>query len=134
MEKRTERRLLQFAVALACVVPLTAGTAGVVQGPAMAADDAVRHSVDLESHFRYLSGLLLGLGVGFAASIPRIERHRELFAALSAAVVIGGLARLSHLLIHGTPAAPHVLALGMELGVVPLLFAWQRRVAALFGK
>lgn len=87
---------------------------------------------DLESHFRYLSGLLLGLGIGFAAAIPTIERRSELFAVLSGIVVVGGLARLSALLIYGMPNTPHVFALGMELLVVPLLFAWQRRVALQF--
>lgn len=87
---------------------------------------------DLESHFRYLSGLLLGVGVGFAAAIPTIERRSELFTVLSAMVVVGGLARLSALLVYGMPSTPHVLALGMELVVVPLLFAWQRRVALQF--
>lgn len=86
----------------------------------------------LQSHFRYLSGLLLGLGIGFAASIPTIERRSELFAVLSGTVVVGGLARLSALLIYGMPSTPHVVALGMELVVVPLLFAWQRRVALQF--
>ena len=87
---------------------------------------------DLESHFRYLSGLLLGVGIGFAASIPTIERRSELFAVLSGTVVVGGLARLSAIPIHGLPETPHILALGMELLVVPLLFAWQRKVARRF--
>lgn len=87
---------------------------------------------DLGSHFAYLSGLLVGVGVGFAAAIPSIERRSELFLALSCVVVVGGLARLSHLLIHDRPGLAHVLALGMELAVVPLLFAWQRRVALQF--
>jgi hypothetical protein len=87
---------------------------------------------NLESHFRYLSGLLLGLGVGFAATVPTIERRSELFTALSGIVVVGGLARLSALVVYGVPNAPHLRALGMELVVVPLLFAWQRRIAVQF--
>jgi hypothetical protein len=89
-------------------------------------------SADLGSHFRYLSGLLLGLGIAFAASIPTIERRSELFAVLSFIVVVGGLARLASLLSGTTPGTAHILALGMELGVVPLLFLWQRRVAHLY--
>ena len=122
-----QRRLLQAAVAIACLVPLGAGAAGVVLGPAMVGTDP--SGPDLDSHFRYLSGLLLGIGIAFAAAIPTIERRSELFAALSLAVVAGGLARLSALIANGSPGIPHVLALGMELVVVPLLFVWQRRVA-----
>lgn len=132
MSKQRERRLLQLAIALACLVPLSAGTAGVVAGPAMIEGDLAGDLPDLESHFRYLSGLLLGIGLAFAASIPTIERRSELFLVLSATVVVGGLARLSALLIYGLPTTSHLLALGLELAVVPLLFAWQRRVALLF--
>ena len=133
MGKQFERRLLQLAVAFACLVPLGTGAAGVMKGPSVIAGSLAGDLPNLESHFRYLSGLLLGVGIGFAASIPTIERRSELFAVLSGAVVAGGLARLYALIIGGLPAMPHVLALGMELAVVPLLFAWQRRVALQFG-
>lgn len=132
MDREKERRLLQLAVALACLVPLGAGAAGVAQGPAMVEGGTAGEPSDLDSHFRYLSGLLLGIGIGFAASIPTIERRSELFMVLSAIVVVGGLARLGALLTNGPPSTPHVLALGMELVVVPLLFAWQRKVALRF--
>lgn len=132
MTRDRERRLLQLAVAFACTVPLGAGAAGVVAGPAMLETIGGRGDADLESHFRYLSGLLLGLGLAFAASIPTIERRSELFLALTTAVVVGGLARLAALAAAGAPTIAHQLALIMELVVVPLLFAWQRRVARLY--
>ena len=132
MNKQTERRLLQLAVAVACLVPLAAGSAGVVQGLPMLKGNLVGDLSDVGSHFAYLSGLLVGVGVVFAASIPCIERRSELFLALSCVVFVGGLARLSHLLIHDWPRLPHILALAMELAVVPLLLAWQRRVAFQF--
>jgi hypothetical protein len=132
MDRNKERGLLQVAVAFACLVPLAAGTAGMVEGPAMLESEMAGYLPNLESHFRYLSGLLLGLGVGFAATVPTIERRSELFTALSGIVVVGGLARLSALVVYGVPNAPHLLALGMELVVVPLLFAWQRRIAVQF--
>lgn len=132
MTQHSERRLLQIAVAIACLVPLLAGGAGVIEGPDMAGGKAIARSADLGSHFRYLSGLLLGLGIAFAASIPTIEKRGELFAALSFLVVVGGLARLASLLTDGAPGTAHMLALVMELGVVPCLFLWQRRVARRF--
>jgi hypothetical protein len=49
---------------------------------------------DLESHFRYLSGLLLGLGLAFAWCVPAIERRTLLFRTLGLVAVLGGLARL----------------------------------------
>ena len=50
---------------------------------------------------------------------------------LSGIVFVGGLARLYGVLVDGWPALPMQLALVMELGVVPLLWLWQRRVAVL---
>lgn len=131
MRRDRERRLLQIAVALACLVPLTAGASGAVQGPGMVKNSAAA-SADLDSHFRYLSGLLLGIGLCFAAAVPTIERRSELFAVLSAAVVVGGIVRLGALISGNMPSTPHVLALGMELLVVPLLMLWQMRIARRF--
>jgi hypothetical protein len=50
------RRALQIAVALCSLVPITAGGAGMLLGPALVASIGTH---DLDSHFRYLSGLLL---------------------------------------------------------------------------
>ena len=86
----------------------------------------------LDSHFRYLSGLLLAIGLAFGASIPKIERRSERFVLLSATVVVGGLARLGAWIASSGPGNPPIFALGMELVIVPLLFLWHRRVAKRF--
>lgn len=122
-----EKRLLQAAVALACLVPVSGGLWGVLQGAGMLAHGG---DVTLDSHVRYLSGLLLGIGLAFLSLIPNIERQGAAAALLSAIVVVGGFSRLYGVMIDGWPAPPMVFALGMELGVVPVLYLWQRRVAA----
>jgi hypothetical protein len=134
MNKHKERRLLKLSVALACLVPLGAGAAGVLFGPAAIEADIAGDHLELESHFRYLSGLLFGVGIAFAASIPAIERRSELFATLSLLVVIGGISRLGALIVHDMPVTSHVLALVMELAVVPCLYIWQKRVGVAFRK
>jgi hypothetical protein len=68
----------------------------------------------------------------FLAYIPRIQRRSEVFAVLSGMVVVGGLARLAALDVQQPPSTGVVLALMMELLVVPLLFVWQRRLARRF--
>jgi len=121
-----ERRLLQLAAGLACLVPLAAGTAGVLSGPGFVFRGAA--TTDLDSHFRYLSGIFLGAGVAFASCVPRIERRGARFRLLGALVVAGGLARLLSLADVGAPSIGHRFGLVMELGVVPLLLLWQARV------
>lgn len=123
-----EKLTLQFAVALACLVPLSAGTLGVIQG---AGAFGGAGPVDLDSHVRYLSGVFLGVGLGFASCVPRIEAMGGRFRLLGACVVIGGLARLAGVVAHGWPSVGHRFGLAMELVVVPLLLLWQWRVARL---
>lgn len=117
------RRLLQGAVALAGCVPVYAGLEGVLRGPHAG-------GASLDSHFRYLSGLLLGLGLAFWSCIPRIERRTALFRVLALIVVCGGLARAWSLHEVGLPGPGMRFALLMELGVTPALCLWQGRLTA----
>ncbi len=123
----TSRRALQIAIALAGCVPVGAGLAGVLTGAAMADLPAAPYPLDL--HFRYLSGLLLGIGLAFWSMIPHIERYGQAVRLLTAIVFIGGLGRLLGDVLHGFPKGPMTWALGMELVVTPLICLWQARVA-----
>jgi hypothetical protein len=119
----TSKLLFQIAVAAGGLVPVSAGLAGMILGPAMADHDAA--PLDLDSHFRYLSGLLFGIGLAFWSTIPAIETQAKIFRVLTAIVFIGGLARLYGVALHGWPGGPMVFGLAMELVVTPLLCAWQ---------
>ena len=127
--KRGEALALRVAVALGGIVPVAAGLAGVVSGAAMLGGHPAAN-LTLDSHLRYLSGLLLGIGLGFWSSIPRIEQRTGRFRLLTALVVVGGLGRLFGILVEGLPPAPMLFGLAMELAVTPLLCLWQGRVAA----
>lgn len=124
---KRERLLLQIAVALASLVPIGAGMAGMILGPTMVGDSAAPQ--DMHSHFRYLSGLLAMIGLVFLGSVPRIEAHGGRFRLLGAIVVMGGLGRALGWIMDGPPVGAHRAALIMELLVVPLLMLWQARVA-----
>jgi branched-subunit amino acid ABC-type transport system permease component len=86
-------------------------------------------SGSFDSHVRYLSGLLLGLGLVAWSCVPQIEERGGRLGLVALVVVIGGLAR-----IYGTPVTGYLspfifLPLLMELVVTPALWLWQRRVA-----
>lgn len=130
MSRTTERLLLQLVCSLAALVPLTFGTVGALRGAEWLARAPV--TPDLDSHFRYLSGIFLMLGIGFASCIPRIETKLPRFRLLAAMVVMGGLARALSLALVGSPSTGHLFGLVMELGVVPLLVLWQARIARRF--
>ena len=122
-----ERRALQFAILLAGLVPVFGGGVGVVRGEAAFGAWA---GAGEDSQMRYLSGLLLAIGLVFWACIPTIERRGETVRLLTAVVVVGGLARLGGLIAVGDPGRMR-WALGMELIVTPLLCLWQARVSRL---
>ncbi len=122
------RRVLQAMVMVLGLVPVLAGLSGVVLGASMAGPSPPGAS-GLDSHVRYLSGLLLAIGFGFWSTVPSIERRTARFRLLTALVVAGGLGRLFGVLLHGLPPAPMLAGLGMELVVTPLLCAWQSRIA-----
>ncbi|MEQ9330933.1 DUF4345 domain-containing protein [Thalassobaculum sp.] len=124
----TERRALQAAVAVLALVPIGAGAAGVLLGPGFVAA-GLPVPADLDSHFRYLSGIFLALGLAFWSTVPAIERRTGTFRLLGFLVVVGGLARLGSLLTVGVPHWPHLGGLALELLAVPALVVWQARVA-----
>lgn len=120
------RRLLQLVLLVLSLSPLGFGATGMARGAAWLGDAP---SADLDSHFRYLSGIFFGLGLALLSCIPRIETLTVRFRWIAALVVIGGLARLGGLLAHGVPGRGHVIGLGLELIVTPLLVLWQARLA-----
>lgn len=123
-----EKRLLQAVVALACLLPLIVGGQGVLHGPAPFGHlaDVPR---DLDSHFRYISGIFFATGLGFVSCVPAIETKGPRFRLLGGLIFVGGLSRLLSLIEVGVPSQGHVLGLCMETIVVPLLMLWQWNLA-----
>lgn len=119
-----EKRLLQIVVAIACLVPLAVGGYSILHGPHFLGRAAVIPT-DLDSHFRYVSGIFFAVGLAFTTCIRNIEHRGPRFRLLGGLIVAGGLARLVSLLSVGPPSAGHLFGLAMELGIVPLLMLWQ---------
>jgi hypothetical protein len=122
-----EKRALQACILIGSLVPITVGLLGVIKGPGMmGAPDGLP---GLDGHFRYLSGILLAIGLAFVSTVPRIEARSARFRLLAALVVVGGLGRLISLAVMGVPSRGMIGALMMELIVTPALALWQRRVS-----
>lgn len=123
-----EKRLFQTVVPAACLLPLTVGGAGILHGPAPFGH-LTEVPRDLDSHFRYISGIFFATGLGFLSCIPYVERKGARFRLLGALIVVGGLARGVSVLAVGAPSTGHLLGLAMETLVVPMLMLWQARLA-----
>ncbi len=131
MTPLTEKRLLQAVMAIVLLLPATAVIPSVVSGPGFLGHPPVIPT-DLDSHFRYVSGIFLGVLVLIASCIPAIERRGPRLRLLGGVIVVGGLCRLVSLVLVGVPSFGHQLGLAVELGVVPLIMLWQARLARRF--
>ena len=124
-----EKRLLQAAIVLGGAFSLFFAGTSVIEGVDVLAPGDPRANVNLDSHFRYLSGIFLGVILAFYSCVPDIENKGPRFRLVGAFVVCGGLARLIGLLVYGVPGQGHLYGLGMELFVTPMMMLWQTRIA-----
>lgn len=124
----SEKRVLQIVVAVLALTPVLTGLAGVALGPGFLGGEQP-WPADLDSHFRFMSGVFLAVGLAWYSCIPGIEGKTSRFRLLAAMTFAGGLARLYSLALAGAPSAGHLAGLGVELGAVPLLVLWQTRLS-----
>ena len=121
-----ERRYLQRTVSVLALVPILGGLSGVILGPTLTGDTV---SVSFDSQHRFLSALLLAVGIGFMSTVPGIEEKTGRFRLLAFLIFLGGLGRLFGLMLTGVPSALMLGGLALELVVTPILALWQTRVA-----
>jgi Domain of unknown function (DUF4345) len=121
------KRGLQIFLAIFSLAPLYFGVTGVLFGAAGHMPvEAV--TPDLDSQFRYLSGMYIGFTALIWWFIPNIDRHVWLFRLLTLAIFLGGLSRLLSFLTVGAPAPEMVAGIGIEIAL-PLIVIWQTAVA-----
>ena len=104
--------MIPIAIRLAALVPILAGGVGAIVGPAFLGEAGGPATA---SHFRYLSGLLLGVGVVAWWCVADLPRRAGVFGGLCAMVTLGGLARLAGLAVDPLPPWPHLAALVLLL-------------------
>jgi hypothetical protein len=121
-----ERKLLQAAFALAGLVLVGFGLAGVFFGANFL---DLSGNVVMDSYIRFLKGMLLAIGLVYWSAIPDIERHGERIALVTFILVLGAVPRLIAVIGHGVPTIGILVSLAGELIAAPLLWLWQRRVA-----
>lgn len=121
-----ERICLQTAIILCALVLLALGLSGALFGAKFLLGV---QSALVDHYFRLLSAIAAGMGVMYITTVPRIEIHGERMTTLSFLIVAGGLAHLYGFMLRPTPTFGTLIALVMELIVVPLLWLGQRHVA-----
>ena len=120
------RKLLQIAFALAGLVLVGFGLAGVFFGANFM---DLSGNVVMDSYIRFLKGMLLAIGLVYWSSIPDIERRGERISLITFILVLGAVPRLMAVIGHGVPTVGIMIGLAGELIFAPLLWLWQRHVA-----
>lgn len=123
-----ERKLLQMAVAVAGFAGVILGLTGVLFGTLYA---DLSGDVVLDSYVRFGKGVLLAIGLVYWSCIPKVEQRADRISLVTIILVFGTLSRLLSVVGHGVPTLGIVLNLIAGLILVPLLWLWQRHVAAL---
>ena len=123
-----KREGLQILMAVMGLIPLITGAACFVLGPArMPGGQPVTPSIDGE--YRFLSVYWLACGLVIYWMIPNIERHTRLFRFVAGIIFISGLGRLLSILLFGKPHPAYLIAMSIELFIVPLLVPWQASIS-----
>ncbi len=131
-----ERRTLQIILAVLSLIPLIGLGITWIVGPRYffhSSGGDVPNALD--NQFRYLAGVYAGAVTGTLWwAIPRIEERGAAVRLAAGAVFLGGLGRCISLATVGHPGDPAMMGgLVLELGVVPLLVLWQRRIESSSG-
>jgi hypothetical protein len=106
------------------------GLLEVVLGPTVLLPGSPRPEPTLDSNYRFFSAMWLAIGMAMLSVVPRVREATAVLRFVSAAVFVGGLARIVSWLAVGQPHAMMLVLLAIELTVPPVLVLWQRRLAA----
>src|SRR3954469_5706003 len=123
-----QRKLLQIAIAFAGLIGTAFGLAGVVLGTAFT---DVFDDGSVDSSVRFYKGMLLAVGLIYWSCIPDIERRGERMSLVTLILVCGAASRLMAVIGHGVANIGVLLSLIAGLILVPLLWWWQRHLAAM---
>ena len=110
-------------------MPITAGALGIIGGNSIFIYDSL--SINLDSHIRYLSGILLAIGLMYWFILPDILNKKKEFTVLTILIVVGGLFRLIGAISIGVFSPIIIFALIMELIIAPSVYIGHRRIIGL---
>jgi hypothetical protein len=120
------KRGLQITLAVLSIIPILVGIVGIAVGTSRWLP-ANTITPEFDSHYRYIAGYYISLGMLALWMIPKIEKHRSLFRILCASVFIGGIGRVVSILQVGLPNPTVLFFTAFEL-CFPLFLFWQAKL------
>lgn len=122
------RRRLQWALATSAALPTLTGVREVLLGSHGAPGGPGDVSATIDGELRYANVFKMAVGPVIWSQLNKAESSPWVTAALGT-IFLGGAARLLSWQQRGKPHPISVVAIGIEIGLVPVLIVWQRRVA-----
>jgi hypothetical protein len=124
------KRGLQVTITIFSLLPLLVGVIGIVLGTARWLPTEMI-TADFDSHYRYIAGYYVSLGLLGLWVAPRIEQHTGLLRIICASILLGGLGRLVSMVQVGLPGPMAIVFTMFELCFPLLLLLWQAKVSRL---
>ena len=123
------KRSLQIVTALLGAIPVLTGIIGMfgLSDP-LYASAGIPANAALDSNLRFFGGVWLGLGLALFWIIPNIEKQTLLFRVLWGMIFLGGVGRLTSMLLLALPPLPFIGFTILEIVGAPFFIWWQARL------
>lgn len=124
----------RITLLILAIVPLITGVVDLLLGaqaintlgPALSVESL--ENATLNSQLRFFAAIWLGYGAGLIIVAMDVEKHVVLFRLLAIFLFLSGIGRLASIVQFGMPAPPLVVATGIELVFIPILYIWHTRL------
>ncbi|RHW28179.1 DUF4345 domain-containing protein [Nocardioides immobilis] len=123
----SNRRRLQWTLAVLAAIPVASASREIVLGPQGVPGGSPNVPPTVDSALRYANVFKLAVGPVVWSQLGRVERSAAVTSVL-ASLFVGGLARLRSWQQRGRPHPVTVGAVVLELAAPPLLVIWRRRI------
>ncbi|PYE12472.1 uncharacterized protein DUF4345 [Williamsia limnetica] len=125
----TSRRRLQWMLAASAAAPTLSGALQILRGAQGAPGNPHDVSATIDAELRYANVFKAAAGPIIWSQLDKADTSPVVTAALGT-IFVGGMARLLSWHQSGKPHPAAMVAIGLEVGVVPILMAWRHRMAA----
>ena len=117
---------MQWTLGLMALVPTISGVQQVLLGAQAVPANPSEVSASIDGELRYANVFKAAVGPIILSRLGTVEDSPAVTAALGT-VFAGGLERLWSWKRTGRPHPVGMVAIGLEVGVVPVILAWRRR-------
>lgn len=121
------RKRMQWALGIMVLAPTISGLQQTLLGADGTPGESPRVSPTIDGELRYANVFKIATGTAIISQLGTVEDSPVVTAALGT-LFVGGLARLLSWKQVGRPHPVGIVAIALEVGVVPAVLLWRRRL------